>query len=33
MTTDDPLAELLSHKRLECELKLNTTESIYMPGK
>lgn len=33
MTTAEPIAELLTHKKLECELKLNTTESIYMPGK
>lgn len=33
MTTDEPIAELLSQRKLECELKLNKTESIYMPGK
>lgn len=33
MTTDEPKAELLSQRKLECELKLNETESIYMPGK
>lgn len=33
MTTDEPIAELLSQRKLECELKLNRTESIYMPGK
>lgn len=33
MTTDEPIAELLTQRKLECELKLNRTESIYMPGK